>query len=141
MQTKREYLVSLGLAKAGRGRFSGEAKAALANAESEGVVFSDGKAASDSPESEPRAPRSVSTKDEGRAFQVYKPEPVSVHPVTTFQQTYNVHPRVREADSMIGEDENGIRVAFTHCRRCSSHIGFCRCNSVLPPKYLSRVVG
>lgn len=141
MQTKREYLVSLGLAKAGRGRFSGEAKAALAKAESEGVVFSDGKVASDSPESEPKAPRSVSTKGEGQAFQVYKPEPVNTRPVTAYQQTYNVAPRVREANSLIGEDENGIRVAFSTCRRCSSHIGFCRCKTILPPKFIVRVVG
>ena len=140
MATKREYLVSLGLAKAGRGRFTTEALAVLAKAESEGIVFSDGKVASDSPESEPRAPRSVSTKGEGQAF-AYKPEPSSPHPVTTFQQRYNVHPRVREQNSMIGEDENGIRVAFATCRRCSSHIGYCRCPSVLPPKFLVRVVG
>lgn len=39
MATEREYLVTLGLAKAGRGRFSAEAKAALAKAKSDGMVF------------------------------------------------------------------------------------------------------
>ncbi|WMI33584.1 Lsr2-like DNA bridging protein [Streptomyces phage Kenrey] len=39
MATERDYLVSLGLAKAGRGRFSAEAKAALAKAKSEGMQF------------------------------------------------------------------------------------------------------
>lgn len=38
---KREWLVSKGLAKAGRGKFSNEAKAALAKAEADGMVFSD----------------------------------------------------------------------------------------------------
>jgi len=41
MQTKREYLVTLGLAKPGRGKFSNDAKAALAKAEGEGVKFKD----------------------------------------------------------------------------------------------------
>ena len=41
MQTKREYLVGLGLAKPGRGKFSNAAKEALAKAEAEGVKFSD----------------------------------------------------------------------------------------------------
>jgi hypothetical protein len=40
-QTKREYLVEKGLAKPGRGRFSREALAVLANAESEGVTFAE----------------------------------------------------------------------------------------------------
>src|SRR5689334_18523445 len=41
MQTKREYLVGLGLAKPGRGKFSKVANAALDKARSEGVKFSD----------------------------------------------------------------------------------------------------
>lgn len=41
MQTKRDYLVGLGLAKPGRGKFSNAAKEALAKAEAEGVKFAD----------------------------------------------------------------------------------------------------
>lgn len=41
MTTAREWLVSQGLAKEGRGKFSNDAKAALANAVKEGVKFSD----------------------------------------------------------------------------------------------------
>jgi hypothetical protein len=41
MATKREFLVEKGLAKPGRGRFSREAKDALAQAEKDGVVFDD----------------------------------------------------------------------------------------------------
>lgn len=44
MQTKREWLVTQGLAKPGRGKFSNAAKAALAKAEEEGMTFSDGAA-------------------------------------------------------------------------------------------------
>lgn len=39
MPTERQYLVSLGLAQNGRGRFSAEAKTALAKAKSNGMVF------------------------------------------------------------------------------------------------------
>lgn len=41
MQTKRDYLVSLGLAKPGRGKFSNAAKEVLAKAEAEGMKFAD----------------------------------------------------------------------------------------------------
>lgn len=41
MQTKRDYLVGLGLAKPGRGKFSNVAKEALAKAESKGMKFAD----------------------------------------------------------------------------------------------------
>ena len=39
MKTEREYLVSLGLAQAGRGRFSAKAKEALASARANGMEF------------------------------------------------------------------------------------------------------
>lgn len=39
MATERDYLISIGLAKQGRGRFSAEAKVALDKAKSEGMVF------------------------------------------------------------------------------------------------------
>lgn len=46
MQTRREYAASLGLAKAGaRGKFSNEAKAAIAKAEAEGMRFADSSTA------------------------------------------------------------------------------------------------
>jgi hypothetical protein len=41
MQSKRDYLVGLGLAKPGRGKFSNAAKEALAKAEAAGTKFSD----------------------------------------------------------------------------------------------------
>lgn len=41
MQTKRDYLVGLGLAKPGRGKFSNAGKEAIAKAEGEGMKFSD----------------------------------------------------------------------------------------------------
>lgn len=47
---RRDWLVQQGLAKPGRGKFSNDAKAALAKAEAEGVVFDD------------TAPTKISTK-------------------------------------------------------------------------------
>lgn len=41
MTTKREYAVSLGLAKEGRGKLSRDAHAAIDKAEAEGTVFTD----------------------------------------------------------------------------------------------------
>lgn len=45
MQSKRDYLVGLGLAKPGRGKFSNAAKEALSKAEAGGMKFSDATAA------------------------------------------------------------------------------------------------
>lgn len=45
MQTRRDWLVSKGLAKPGRGKFSNAAKEALAKAEADGIKFSDSSTA------------------------------------------------------------------------------------------------
>jgi hypothetical protein len=142
MQSKREYLVGLGLAKPGRGRFSAEGKAAIAAAEAAGTVFTDGgKVASDSPESEPRAPRSVTTKDEGQAF-TFKPEPTNTTPVQTYLPPFNVSPKVRTVGQILGVDDRGTKIAFANCARCTSHVDFCRCKSgPKPPAYIVSVVG
>ncbi len=44
LETRRDYLVRLGLAKPGRGKFSNAGKEALAKADEEGVEFLDGPA-------------------------------------------------------------------------------------------------
>lgn len=49
LQTRREYLVGLGLAKPGRGKFSNDGKAALAKADAEGYEFLDGPSPTGSP--------------------------------------------------------------------------------------------
>lgn len=56
MQSKREWLASKGLAKIGRGKFSNEAKAALAKAESEGMKFSDSPTGAPVTKSESKTP-------------------------------------------------------------------------------------
>jgi len=67
--TEREYLVSLGLAKPGRGRFSAAAKAALDEAKSKGKTFDDTKPSST--KSTPRA-KPATSKPEAKPEQ--KPE-------------------------------------------------------------------
>lgn len=42
LETRRAYLVRMGLAKEGRGKFSNDAKAALAKADADGIEFLDG---------------------------------------------------------------------------------------------------
>lgn len=69
MVTKREYLVSLGLAKEGRGKFSNAAKEALVKAEAEGKTFDDPAPAtvkSDRPKTvkTPKAPKAPEVKQE-----------------------------------------------------------------------------
>jgi hypothetical protein len=65
MQTEREYLVSLDLAKPGRGRFSAAAKAALDEARANGVKFAE--------KPKPAVKATVSTKP-SQAKKVDKPK-------------------------------------------------------------------
>ena len=65
MQTRRDYLVGLGLAKPGRGKFSNDAKQALVKARAEGVKFSDDDA--------PAKPVSL-TKDAGPVKEATAPK-------------------------------------------------------------------
>ena len=75
--TEREYLYSLGLTKAptGRGRFSGEAHAALAKARSEGMQFKEKTSTAQTKtivKSKPKATVSVtSTENLGDAYLRY----------------------------------------------------------------------
>jgi|SRR6478735_5176164 len=65
MQTRREYAASLGLAKAGaRGKFSNEAKAAIAKAEASGTKFSD-SAPKEKVVKSPKATNSVKKESTG----------------------------------------------------------------------------
>jgi hypothetical protein len=112
--TKREYLISLGLAKPGRGRFSRAALAELARAEAAGTTFD-----------EPAAPVKPATFDpiEEPTFEP-EPEPV-FEPV--------VSPKVRDIgeSQLTGFTSEGWRVGFTSCRRCGLHANFCNCKDGL----------
>lgn len=104
MQTRREWLVSQGLAKPGRGKFSNDAKAALAKAESEGVTFSDAPTA-----------LSVRAVDNSPA-----PAPVKADP----KDTLYVCPsdfRYPEGEWVaVARDENGKRILHSVRECCNT---------------------
>lgn len=102
---RREYAISLGLAKPGRGRLSREAHAAIAKAESAGTVFSD------SPKSAPAIVEQVIV--EGQVT-----EPVKAKPP---QQ------KRRDDKSYTLTTTAGQIIRFEHCYRCKQHVMYCRC--------------
>ena len=121
--TKREYLISLGLAKDTRGKFSSEGHAALATAREGGMVFDDDIKASPVKREPAAAPVDRSRLEDGR-------------PSTEPGGTYTPDPpqlRVRLIGAMWCEDANGLQMQFMTCRKCSFHVSFCKCPSVGMP--------
>jgi len=111
---KREWLVSQGLAQPGRGRFSREALAALADS---GITFDTSPAQSDTIEfkQEPEAP----------------PATVSMAP------PINVPPIERDEYTRKGLDDKGHVIEWATCHRCNSHIMYCHCpNGPKAPRYV-----
>ncbi len=103
---EREYLISLGLAKPGRGRLSRDAHNALDEARAEGMVFTNNKIVKDT----------VVRDEDGRV--VFKPS-VHVRKLTT---------------SLYGYTEEGWKVGFSTCRRCSQYMNYCECpQGICPP--------
>lgn len=101
MPTKREYLVSKGLAKPGRGRFSREAVAALERARQDGTVFDD-EDGSAGPE-------------EGPAPTPYIPPRIRDYPIK------------RDIKRVIGYTSGGSKVSSDICFKCSLHVKRCAC--------------
>jgi hypothetical protein len=102
--TKREYLISLGLAKPGRGRFSREGNAAIAKAESEGIKFDD-------PD-----PKNA-TPHEAVVSVVDTPKPIKAW---TVARDYNV---------MRGTTDEGWVIEWGMCDRCARSIMYCPCSN------------
>lgn len=99
MPTKREYLISKGLAQPGRGRFSREAVAALERARQDGVTFDDEGVGSGNPEPAPR------------------PRPKVNDPV------------LRDIQHVTGYTEEGYKVQSGVCFKCSRHVSRCACRA------------
>jgi hypothetical protein len=103
MPTKREYLISKGLAKAGRGRFSREAVAELERARQSGTTFDDEDGGgSGDPEPSPSLPE-------------YKPAPIKDYPV------------LRDLEFVEGYTEEGYKVQSGVCFKCGLHVSRCPC--------------
>lgn len=125
MATQREYLVSLGLAKPGRGRFSTEAKAALAKAVEEGMTFTDTKEApqasadaSEHPRPRPQGEASPSVrKDGGVPLLIVGGSPT----------------KLRNISSLKGLTVEGYRVGFDTCNRCLGPLTHCSCKKPKAP--------
>jgi hypothetical protein len=112
MQTKREYLVTLGLAKAGRGKFSNAAKEALVKAEKEGIVFS-----------EPNPVKPVKVKPAPKAtgpVEAPKPAPVKSAGTGLVDYLYASDYRYPEAEykavEVGGKKVHGMRECCNTCR-------------------------
>jgi len=105
LQSRKEYAVSLGLAKPGRGRLSKEAWEAIRKAEAEGVEFSDRSA------------------------------PTVSNPVNVPRMTTKPTVKVRDIGTQLtGYTKEGWAVGFTNCRRCHQHANYCNCQAgILAP--------
>lgn len=111
MPSKREFLVSKGLAQPGRGRFNKSALAALERARTEGVKFSDEKEAG-SPDGEPV----LGIAESARGPLVVK----------------NL-PKTRSISHMIGYTDEGTLVASGICFKCAQHVTMCPCRGGIHP--------
>lgn len=115
MPTKRDYLVSKGLAKPSRGRFSREAVAELERARQSGMVFDDdegkGAGSDEEPASLPQTP--------------YVPTRIRSKPV------------LRNIKKVTGYTVEGHLVEQGQCVRCAEHVARCNCKEGIYP---SRII-
>lgn len=106
---KRDFLVKLGKAKPGRGKFSNEAKEILAEAERNGIVFVDKKA----------IVTTVRTTGENGEVKEEKREynPNAPHP-----------PAIRTGTLTFTKGRSKIKVNATEaCHNCHMSFGWCYC--------------
>lgn len=112
MQSRRDYAVSLGLAKPGRGRMSAAAHEAINKALSEGMRFSDVSVSEDKPITSQEA----SKKNTEGTFFGDTPEPL-----------YN-------GGWYVVEDGKRISVSGREvCRNCMNSLDYHRCSSPIFP--------
>lgn len=109
MQSRKEYAVSLGLAKPGRGRLSKEAWVAIHKAEEDGVQFSD------------------------------KSAPAVSEPVNVPKSITKPSVQVRDiGKQLLGYTKEGWSVGFINCRRCHQHANYCECKAgILAPSIVT----
>jgi len=116
---KREWLISKGLAKPGRGRFSREALAAL---EASGLTFD--------------SVTGINT--DGIE---YKLEPEAPPPSVAMAPDINVPPIERDELTRKGLDDAGHVIEYSTCSRCHSSIIYCHCpNGPKAPRYVVKAL-
>lgn len=130
----REYLVSLGLAKPGRGRLSLEAKEALRKAVANGMTFDDITTSQPKPE----------TKIQSNIVIKSRPQ-VSMQRATPPNSKASI---VRNENVMYGisraekPGESNVVIALAACDRCSKSINRCPCvGGPILPKFLGGTPG
>lgn len=127
MATQREYLVSLGLAKPSRGRFSKEAKAALAKAVEEGMTFTDTKEA---PQASADASEHPRPRPSGEASPSPRKDSGGGVPLLIIGGSPT---KLRNISSLKGLTVEGYRVGFDTCRRCMGPLTHCSCKKPKAP--------
>lgn len=131
MQTARDYLADQNLAIRGaRGKFSHEAKAALAAALKSGIKFSDWDENGRilpvrTPRGSKRAVVTVAPSAEGVVTESPAPKPKQFS--TQCAPKARVSTPVREETAIKVVDRFGITIKVDHCSKCSSSVRMCRC--------------
>lgn len=121
MATKREYLVSLGLAKPGRGKFSREAHAALAKAEADGMVFDEAVPSKPAPKATKTvdvAPEKAPPRPTPKAMPQKRKPVVQKEPVREQNHGYLVRTTTQGHDYI---------VQFDNCGVCNAGVAYCEC--------------
>ena len=131
----REYLISLGLAKPGRGRMSLEAKAALQKALANGMTFDD-IAAPSQPKTETKVSSNIVIKSKS---QVSTQKAAAPKGKTNIIRPEKVMYGISKAEK---PGESDTIIALAACDRCSNSINRCPCVSgPILPKFLGGTPG
>lgn len=125
--TPRAYLVSLGLAKEGRGKFSAAAHAALDAAKAQGMQFAEPVKATPKPR---KKVERVTVDLDGDTEAPVRREP-KVYPRLPDK------PILRPAQTLYAISTAGattVRIGYDQCFRCHSHMTRCACkDGPMPP--------
>lgn len=145
LMTEREYAHSLGLAKLGRGKFSAEAKAAIAKAKAGGMEF---RSTAYVPTGKPRGGRKpqarnfdIVEKSEGEVVVTEPKARPKVSEVRASAPRGKID-KTREQTVMyaiskgIRPGQSDLIIALDTCFGCGRSISYCTHNVPLLPKYL-----
>ena len=141
MTTAREYLISKGLAKPGRGRLSRDAHAALAKAIAEGMTFTDSKPAPKPKAESKQISEQISPQ---KSLAEILPEEIPVgftrSKITGALYPILESPVMREPKMLYGVDEDGHTIEFSLCFKCAEHMMYCQCSQITPPSLVVRML-
>lgn len=142
MTTAREYLITKGLAKPGRGRLSRDAHAVLAKAIAEGMTFTDSKPVPKRIKAEPKA-ESEQISPQISSADIWPdviPEGFWQSKITGALYPIEESPVMREPKELFGVDEDGHKIGFIFCFSCMEHMMYCQCREITPPSLVVRML-